>query len=242
MFGQVPETQYDLHFSMLGIPVRVHPAFFVVWAALGWNPRAAMALETNVVTLILLWTGLAFVSILIHELGHAVLAQIFGWPPRIVLYHFGGLAMYNPTFGHTRGRSIAISLAGPGAQFVLAAAIWALWQFLVERNVAITPLTQYALFQMIWINIAWPVLNLLPIYPLDGGQVAEQIISAFNPYRGREWTFKLGIAVSVFGAILLFYLRQAGILYTEFGPVLLLFLAFNNYQLLQIHSGRGGMW
>ena len=41
---------------------------------------------------------------------------------------------------------------------------------------------------MLWINIMWGLLNLLPVWPLDGGQITETVLSQVNPYDGRRWT------------------------------------------------------
>ena len=78
MFGTVAPTPFDLKFSIFGIPVRVHPLFWLVSVIMQWNvhdPRTT-----------LIWVVCVFVSILIHELGHALTAKSYGWPPHIVLY------------------------------------------------------------------------------------------------------------------------------------------------------------
>ena len=104
-------TRFDLKFFLFGIPVRVHPAFWIVGLLLGY--------QKGDLRLTFIWLVVLFVSILVHEMGHALTARKFGWPPNILLYHFGGLAMFQPTFGWSRKRSILISLAGPGAGFLL---------------------------------------------------------------------------------------------------------------------------
>lgn len=63
MFG-VPETPYDLRFQLLGMPVRVHPLFWLVAAMLGWRNEN--------IPLVLIWVGCVFVSILVHEYGHGL--------------------------------------------------------------------------------------------------------------------------------------------------------------------------
>ncbi|MBD3676388.1 MAG: hypothetical protein HUJ26_22995 [Planctomycetaceae bacterium] len=184
---------------------------------------------------ILLFTIVVFVSVLIHELGHAVTARRFGWPPHITLYHFGGLASYQPTYGYTPARRVLISLAGPGAGFVLFGIIYAAEQYLIRNHVAVTPVVGYLIVQFKFVNLWWGLLNLLPIYPLDGGQVAEQVCRKINPYRGMENTFKLGIIVAVIVAI--FAWQRMGQTYMA---LMFLFLAFNNYQFLEQTRGRGG--
>lgn len=237
MFGRIPETPYDLHFEVIGIPVRIHPAFFLVSAIMGFSQGWAATLGVNVLVVILLWTLVVFVSILIHELGHAVMAQRFGWPPRITLYHFGGLASFQPTHGYTPTRSVLISLAGPGAGFVLFGMIYALEQYIIRNQIVVSPLVGYLIIQLKFVNLWWGLVNLLPVYPLDGGQVAEQVCRRLDPYRGMENTFKLGIIVGIGVAILAWQKTNEG-----YVALLFLFLAFNNYQFLEQTRGRGGPW
>ncbi|MEZ6147021.1 MAG: hypothetical protein R3B91_16710 [Planctomycetaceae bacterium] len=83
MFGPVQPTPYDLTFSLFGIPVRVIAWFWLTAVILGFSsvhigPEYLLA-----------WVAIVFVSILVHELGHALVAAAFGYPPRILLYHFG---------------------------------------------------------------------------------------------------------------------------------------------------------
>src|SRR5690349_4147218 len=114
--GEPPASQADLHFRIFGFPVRVHPYFWVVTLLLSLGGGAADPLNT------LSWVAVAFVSILLHELGHASLQRFYGGHPWITLYGLGGLASCNDG-PRTPWRRIAILLAGPGAGFLLAALI-----------------------------------------------------------------------------------------------------------------------
>ncbi|MBL9123796.1 MAG: M50 family metallopeptidase, partial [Planctomycetaceae bacterium] len=111
LFVEPPRTQFDLNFSVLGIPVRVHPLFWLVCLLLGGDRDVSSALR---------WVGVVFVSILVHELGHALVARSYGANPWITLYSFGGLASYRGARTDTKS-SIAIILAGPMAGFLFAA-------------------------------------------------------------------------------------------------------------------------
>ncbi|MDC0273986.1 MAG: site-2 protease family protein [Planctomycetaceae bacterium] len=237
MFGQVPQTQYDLHFQVLGIPVRIHPAFFVLCVIMGFSEGWARELQVNVLVPILLWTGVVFVSILVHELGHALMARNFGWPPNITLYHFGGLASFQPSYGYTPTRSVLISLAGPGAGFILYGVVIAVEYLMAQQGIQQTPMMFYIFFQMKFVNLWWGLVNLLPVYPLDGGQVAQQICQRLDPYRGLANTFKLGIIVGVGVAIVAWQKTN-----DTYVALMFLFLAFNNYQMLEQTSGRRGPW
>ena len=66
------ETPYDLRFSLLGIPVRIHPLFWAVTAVLGFRMN-----ERNL-PMVVVWVACVFVSILVHEYGHALMARNFG--------------------------------------------------------------------------------------------------------------------------------------------------------------------
>ena len=63
------ETPYDLRFRLLGIPVRIHPMFWLIMALLGWENRNLGA--------VLLWVACALVSILVHEFGHGLMSKAY---------------------------------------------------------------------------------------------------------------------------------------------------------------------
>jgi Zn-dependent protease len=219
MFGTVAPTPYDLRFSLFGIPVRVHPFFWLVSLVMGWNPHHPK--------LMLIWVVCVFVSILVHELGHALMAQYFGWPPHIVLYSFGGYASYQPTWGHSTARSILVLFAGPGARFVLFGLVVGVEFLLVYRGVELPYLAQVAVADMIWINLLWGLVNLLPVYPLDGGQICRAALNHWRPYDGADISLKLSLIFAIGVAVLAYRFGQT---YSAF---LFAILAFENFQTLQ---------
>ena len=81
MLAMPATTPYDLRFRMLGIPVRVHPLFWLVSAMMGFNG------DDPVGTLI--WVACVFASILAHEYGHGLMGRAFGAHPQIALYWDG---------------------------------------------------------------------------------------------------------------------------------------------------------
>lgn len=229
MFGSIQPTPYDLQFSVFGIPVRVLPSFWLVGAIMGWSEGWAQMLGENVLAVVLVWLVCIFASILVHELGHAVMARAFGWPPEVVLYHFGGLAMYNPTWRHTPARSIVISLAGPGAGFILYAIVRATREVLVTRGV-LGPephLGHYAVIQLEYINLWWGLVNLLPVLPLDGGRVSEQVLGILRVRNSADVCLKISVVVA--GAVALYFLMNE-VLYAG---LLFAFLCVNSIQMLQ---------
>lgn len=216
MFGEPPPTEFDLRFRALGIPVRVHPLFWIVAAVLGWSesdPRR-----------ILLWIPAVFVSILIHELGHALCARSFGNEPWIVLYSFGGLAAYHERWNMATWQRVAITFCGPLAGFLLATVVVALSVVFGWPQTDI--LATLVLF-LLTINIVWGLLNLLPIWPLDGGKIAFYLLERLSPSRGP------GIARVLSAAF-------AGLLAVSAGMLGRFFLAvFFGFLAVQSLQGRG---
>jgi Zn-dependent protease len=134
-----------------------------------------------------------FVSILIHEMGHVLVGNVFRSYGHIVLYSFGGLAIGSNRLSN-RWQRVAVSFAGPFAQFLLLGVVF-LVGFLVPRDVRSGLLSSVLLYLFI-INLFWPVFNLLPIWPLDGGMIARELFEWASPRDGvrRSLIVSAGIA------------------------------------------------
>jgi stage IV sporulation protein FB len=228
LFQVPPETQYDLRFSIFGIPTRIHPGFWIIALLLGWRNAEMGLTSLNVLGI--------FVSILVHELGHALAARRYGWPPIIVLYTFGGLAVYQPTFGHTRKRSAWISFAGPLAGFVLGGLAYGLkygWVLCIEANQswAVTlwnsdfgNVLDRASYFFIAINMVWGLFNLLPVHPLDGGSICYEICNARQLRSGQIRTHRIGAFTAVLAGA--WFLTNGNF----FGGLMFAGLAYENYR------------
>src|SRR5882762_9255582 len=107
------------HFSIFGIPVRVQWTFAIT---LLFNPFVGGAEDSRTKALSYgIWGGIVFVSVLLHELGHAFIGRIFGLHPSIQLYAFGGQTSWVGGRNIGDGKSLLISLAGPFVSLALAA-------------------------------------------------------------------------------------------------------------------------
>lgn len=232
MMGMPAPNQFDVKFTLLGVPVRINPFFWVVSAAIGWQNRDGFG--------ILVWIGCVFVSILVHEYGHALTGRtLSGLRPTIALYMLGGLCGFDR---ETRSpiKRIATLLMGPGAGFLLAAVVAGLgisvlgyidfgpfywkWHDAPKWNTAL--LTQ-AYYELLWINLLWGLVNLVPIYPLDGGQIAGVLLTTRNKNEGMKWTYILSMVTAAVVAYLLFTRKQ------EVNAAFVGFLGLNNMQLYQ---------
>jgi Zn-dependent protease len=212
MFGPIQPTPYDLTFSLFGIPVRVLPWFWLVSVLMGFD---LLSFRGQGLALLLGWVGVVFVSILIHELGHALVARWFGYPPRIMLYHFGGLAMYQPSWDYTTAKAILISVAGPGAGFLFYGLVWLVKSWAESRGAQVSLFGRFVLSNLEYVNLWWGLINLLPVHPLDGGQVCREVLMSLNPRQGMRWTLQVGIVVGAAVAAYGFYRdeRYVGMLF-----------------------------
>ena len=255
--SEPPPTGYDLNFSLFGFHVRTHPAFFILPILLG---RGLIPEGMNAGVGMLLLVAMFFVSILVHELGHAMAYRYFGFHSRIVLYWLGGLAIQERSMGswssNKRGsltsmQQVVVSLAGPVFGLLLAAflcgLVYAFGGHIIinDRNFILLPEPNFAgtvlegsraVFLIFWggiiINIVLNLFNLVPIYPLDGGQVARQLMVQADPHNGLKNSIILSIGAAIVMA--LFSLR----LESPFMMLLFAFMAFSNYQSLQAWGGR----
>lgn len=162
-----------ISFRLFGIPITLHVTFVVVITFLG--------LGVGSVDRLAVWAGVATASVLLHELGHGLVGRLAGLQPRIDLAGFGGVTSWSQRAdGHGRGElsrgwSLAISLAGPGIGFVGAAIAYVLGApcCLVPFDAS---LGTFAAGVFMFASVAWGVLNLLPILPLDGGQAMRELL------------------------------------------------------------------
>jgi Zn-dependent protease len=198
----------------------------------------------------------------VHELGHAFLQRHFGGHPWITLYSFGGLASCNDCDRRPRNQIaillagplagfllaavilVGLNLTGRQAGFTWASEpsdvvsnlqalpvpiVGKLYSYFEPaRSEPVTLIIYYALY----VNILWGILNLLPIYPLDGGQISRELFSLQNPRAGTLQSLQLsaGTAVLVAAYALLNQRFFTGIM---FG-----LLAYENFQSIQFYRSH----
>lgn len=252
MFYEPPPSQGDLHFRVFGFPVRVSPMFWLMTVMLGLNPHGS----TPPLQLVI-WVGVVFVSILIHELGHAVAQRRFGGHPWITLYGMGGLASCDDCDQRTASQVI-ISLAGPGAGFLFALAIATALR-VVGQEVGLqfgkfdpSGLSSAAVYaislplstlywepvradhgndlihSLFFVNILWGLVNLLPIYPLDGGRVSRELLTVRDASAGIVLSLRVSFITAIAMALFAALRWQSFFTAAMFG-----YIAFMNFQTLQ---------
>jgi len=162
-----------------------------------------------------------FVSVLLHELGHAVAFRIYGQRPRIVLQGMGGLTSGSGPL--TGSSDIVVSLAGPLTGLVLLG----LPAFLLQNPSGSSATWDLVLRELVFVNIAWSGVNLLPVLPLDGGQVAASVLRRLKGEEGQRIAYKVSIAVAGAAALYAYQLNYV------FGSLFAVFFIAQNYNSLR---------
>ncbi|MBM3972470.1 MAG: hypothetical protein FJ302_21825 [Planctomycetes bacterium] len=230
MFGQqIAPTDYDLRFRCFGFPVRVHPMFWLTSAIVIWNVSDRLDLKFVGVLAV-------FISVVFHELGHAFAIRHYGGRSEIVLQFFGGYATCN--VNPSRMGNIIIAAAGPAAGFLL----WGVLELLVRQFPSQIRSAHFYLQTLLgvllWANWSWSLLNLIPVWPLDGGRISHLVIGWFRAFDAWELALKLSIAVCAgMVAWCAFEYAQRGD-GDRFLMIMFVILGFQNFQLLQASTHR----
>lgn len=128
-------------------------------------------------------------SVLIHELGHALVARRYRlFPIDITLHGLGGYTRHGGA--RSPGQGLAVTAAGPFASFLLSIAFFGLGMVIPNGYVANFCLYGGAM------NAVWVVFNLLPMYPLDGGLLVFHGLSfRLSRESALRWAARLGVVV-----------------------------------------------
>lgn len=201
--------------SLFGIPVTVSAWHFLWMFVLLYNVDTAGLGMPGTLLLILL----ASASVLLHELGHAAVAKAFKLDPEIYLVSLGGITRHAPP--RQPWHQFAIALAGPLMNFLLAVV------FYVARD--LLPLAAESVTGwVIGINIVWGIYNLLPVWPMDGGQLMGVVFrKIFKGLLADRLTYGVSVATAVVVGLLL--LRGGSII----GGMFLAMAALQNWRMLQ---------
>lgn len=180
---------YRLPFKLLGIPIQLDLTFLIILPLLAWligsNIESfikSFGLGIDPVHLkeglLPLSLGLAaalglFVSILLHELGHSVVGQYFGFRVKVItLWLLGGMAQFE-NIPRRRGAEAIMAAAGPITSYVLAGVCWVA----LSATPRDLPALKFVLAYLMWMNTILATFNLLPALPLDGGRIFRSFLA-----------------------------------------------------------------
>lgn len=204
---------------LLGISLTIQPSFWIMNALWGYLLSGAVQGDRRgVLIFIVVWILCVLVSTLVHEFGHVLVARIFGQPAAIVLGGMGGegIHFYEALRPWQR---ICVSLAGPAAGFLLLATLvvldstwydwimdalnWDSWKLRMGLMDSIVPglRNESILYQLVaailfWMTLITNCLNLLPIIPMDGGNVFREICCMVSPRAGLPFAFGVSFVLA----------------------------------------------
>ena len=185
--------------SIASIPIRVHASFL---ALLVW---LLFVTESPSPMLEVLFVLLIFTCVLLHELGHAIVARRFGVETRdITLYPFGGVASITSQPGPLG--ELLISLAGPLVNVIIALLVYP-WVTLPDFTKATAPEVSLGA-RFFLTNVALAVFNLLPALPMDGGRVLRATLTLLQVKQATLIAARVSQVLCVLLAITALYLEQ----------------------------------
>ena len=206
-----------LHFKIFDIPVRIEPWFFITLLFLGGGLRAVNTQDWINVA-IFVFAG--FLSILVHELGHALAIRRYGHPTAIALVSFGGYASH-PQNVLTRLQSFLVTAAGPAIQIALGMLAFVLIRY---APIPETSLLLVYLHYLAWISIVWAVFNCFPIFPLDGGRMLSAVVGD----KRSKVVHSTGIFFAAAIGVLAFHYIGSWII-----PLFMIYFIWINWQAMQ---------
>ncbi len=177
------------------IPLSIHPLFWLTAGIIGY-------LNSQSLIGTLVWIFVILVSVVVHEMGHATTALFFGLKPRIELVALGGLT-YHQGDKLSFWRQFFIVLNGPLFGFMLFVLAW----MLLKIPALSAGFWGGVLTLFFWVNLIWTILNLVPVMPLDGGQLLRIVFEAIFGAKGFRYSLIVGMAIAG-GASLFFFLFQ----------------------------------
>jgi len=219
MFGQMPRWKL---FQMNGHPVFLEPLFLLLVAFFVFSGvQTSEQLMTN-----MLWGPVLFISILWHEFGHALAIDKQGYGKSVmILQGLGGVTINTSRGQALPGQSVIISLAGPAFSFSLVVLFGALYFVLPDGIFKV-----FAMY-MAGANTVWTIFNLLPIFPMDGGNVVLHTLRKVTGDMERSYRLTAIISLVVLAIIsfLIFKFFPGGLFLTV---IILLLFGMQNVQIL----------
>jgi Zn-dependent protease/CBS domain-containing protein len=162
-----------------GIQLRIHVTFLllIAWLAFGYYSEGGSAAAAARVLFVLL----LFLCVVLHEFGHAFAAKAYGInTPDITLLPIGGVARLE-RMPEKPSQELVVALAGPLVNVVIALCLF----LVIGSRGLISPMTMQSgdfLANLLAINIALVLFNLLPAFPMDGGRVLRALLATRMNY------------------------------------------------------------
>lgn len=193
------------------IPVSVNPTFWLLAGLIAW-------LSSHDVVTFIQWVAVVFISVLVHELGHALVAKWWGQTVSIELGTMGGVTTFHgPSL--SRKKEFFVVLCGPLFGFLLCILSFYLFRWNIFGSYGVSFLSIMTLA-----NLFWSILNLIPVHPLDGGKLMGIALEGIFGQRGMRASYFLSGVFAILGSALFLVTGHL------FAGALLLLCAFESFR------------
>ncbi|MDG5814199.1 site-2 protease family protein [Chitinispirillales bacterium ANBcel5] len=192
--------------KLLGFEVYIDLSWIIIAVLIVWSLAQGVfpVLHEGLSSATYWWMGVAgaaglFISIVLHELSHSLVARRFGLPMKsITLFVFGGVAEMDEEPPHAKAE-LLMALAGPVASVIIGVAFWGL--SVLGQTMAFTVPVLAILGYLSTINIVLAIFNMLPAFPLDGGRVFRAILWGWK--KNIKWATRVASGIGAgFGLLL----------------------------------------
>lgn len=203
-----------MNFTFLKIPLYIHPSFWILVLLFSGIIESQSIASFFYIFII-------FISLIVHEYGHGLTALYFGASPKIELHAFGGTTYHNNNL--TKKQDFLITLAGPLFESLLIIIPFYFLKFHIFHHYYIN----YFLYLTYKINLFWCLVNLIPLYPLDGGKLCKYLLSSKWGTNGDKASIIISIICGVLGSS--YFLANK---YYAFGSIFVMY-GLQNLQMLR---------
>jgi len=184
-------------FKVFGIQLAVHASFLLLLAYYGYEGWVESGVPG------LFWSvgliALFFVCVILHELGHSLMARRYGVrTARILLLPIGGMAELEQ-IPRRPSAELLITIAGPAVNFTLVALLLPFaWQGIFSEEEVALYSAGGLVIQLCFANLIMGCFNLVPVFPMDGGRIFRALLAVWLPYLSATyWAVMVGKVLSV---------------------------------------------
>lgn len=212
-----------IRFRLGTIPISIKPTFWIVAVVLGLPIPDRHSAE--IASYLTGWVGVVVVSVLAHELGHALMARRFGAEVAITLHVMGGYTTWTTPNPISPLRRVLVAAAGSGVGFVLAGLVFGVvrgFDISIESRLVASLASAF-----VFVNLVWGVFNWLPIRPLDGGHILSGFLQAVL---GRRAAIVLDVIFPITTIAVGLFAYRRGLIFAAFFCGFLLLDEIRNWQ------------
>ncbi len=167
---------------IFGIPIRVHYTFLLLLAFIWYVESSVLGAEAGFHSVIF-W-ALIFACVLLHELGHSLVAQSYGLTiTSIMLLPIGGVSQIT-AIPRDPIKEVAITIAGPVVNFLIAGVLL-LFAKMIDPSLQFSEISLQSgsmIVDLFWANIMLGLFNIVPAYPMDGGRILRGLLAMKKGY------------------------------------------------------------